>query len=170
MAFRTAVLRRLGGFDPALGAGTPALGGDDLAAFYTVISHGYQLVYEPAAIVFHHHRRDYTGLQHQAYGYGVGLAAYLTKIILDQPVMVFALGAKIPTGLGYLFSPRSPKNSKKSSSYPRELTHLEYKGFFYGPIAYLRSRRHWRLIRARSSVAASLPAAYPAVAEKITPK
>ena len=170
MAFRTTVLQQLGGFDSALGAGTPALGGDDLAAFYTIISHGYQLVYEPAAIVFHRHRRDYAGLQRQAYGYGVGLAAYLTKIILDQPGMVYTLGAKIPAGLAYLLSPRSPKNSKKSIGYPRELTYLEYKGFFHGPIAYLRSRRRWRQVQKEFSGSASSSPSYQPVAHKISPQ
>ena len=37
MAFRTSVLLDLGGFDETLGVGTPARGGDDLAAFYDVI-------------------------------------------------------------------------------------------------------------------------------------
>jgi O-antigen biosynthesis protein len=38
MAFRTAALRAIGGFDPALGAGTRAQGGDDLAAFFDNVS------------------------------------------------------------------------------------------------------------------------------------
>ena len=36
------------------------------------------------AIVRHHHRRDYAGLERQVHGYGVGLAAYLTEIVLDR--------------------------------------------------------------------------------------
>ena len=77
MAFRTDWLRTNGGFDPATGAGTPARGGDDLDAFLRVVLDGRTLVYEPAAIVRHYHRRDYASLRRQAYGYGVGLGAYL---------------------------------------------------------------------------------------------
>src|SRR6185312_6444167 len=55
MAFDTSVLRAMGGFDPALGAGTRARGGDDLAAFFEVLQRGHRLVYEPAALVRHRH-------------------------------------------------------------------------------------------------------------------
>ena len=51
MAFRTDLLRQLGGFDAALGAGSMAMGGDDLAAFFDVVASGSTLVYEPAAVV-----------------------------------------------------------------------------------------------------------------------
>jgi GT2 family glycosyltransferase len=141
MAFKTSVLRDIGGFDPALGAGSAALGGDDLAAFFEVVTQGYQLVYEPAAIVHHAHRRDYGGLRKQAYGYGVGLTAYLMKTLLDKPSRLFAFATKIPAGMYYIFSPRSAKNNKKQADYPSELTLLERKGMLYGPFAYLQSRR-----------------------------
>jgi GT2 family glycosyltransferase len=60
MAFRTHVLRSIGGFDPTLGPGTPTLGGEDIDAFFRVITAGYQLAYEPGAFVYHVHRREYT--------------------------------------------------------------------------------------------------------------
>ena len=43
MAFRRRALDDIGGFDRALGAGTPARGGDDLATFFDVITAGYVL-------------------------------------------------------------------------------------------------------------------------------
>jgi GT2 family glycosyltransferase len=140
MAFRTEVLARIGGFDPAIGTGTPALGGDDLAAFFRVITAGYALVYEPTAIVRHTHYREYSALQRQIYGYGVGLTAFLAKSLLDRPSLVFDLATKLPRGLWYALSPGSGKNVKKGADYPAELTLLERKGMVYGPIAYLRSR------------------------------
>ena len=50
MAFDVEVLRRLGGFDPAMGAGTFARGGDDLAGFFRVVvsGHLYQAVRQAA--------------------------------------------------------------------------------------------------------------------------
>ena len=143
MAFKTSILRELGGFDPALGAGSVALGGDDLAAFFNVITSGYQLVYQPGAIVYHRHRRGYDGLRGQAYGYGVGLTAYLTSTLLNKPGSILNFTLKIPPGIKYALSSESAKNNKKSVSYPRELTSLERKGMLYGPMAYLRSR--WRV-------------------------
>jgi len=139
MAFRTSVLKAIGGFDPALGAGTLAKGGDDLAVFFDVIAQGYRLVYEPRAILYHKHRRDYAGLAQQAYGYGVGLSAFLMKTIIDKPSRLFELFFKIPAGLKHMLNPYSPKNQKKQTDYPHELTQLELKGFLIGPLAYLRS-------------------------------
>jgi GT2 family glycosyltransferase len=141
MAFDTAVLRHLGGFDAALGAGTQALGGDDLAAFFHVVQNGYRLVYEPAAILHHSHRREYAGLRRQAYGYGVGLTAYLTKVVLDHPRLIMDMALRLPAGLAHIFSSKSPKNKHKQADYPKELNTLERKGMLYGPLAYWRSRR-----------------------------
>jgi GT2 family glycosyltransferase len=140
MAFRTDVLRELGGFDPALGAGTPSRGGDDLAAFFAVIAAGYALAYAPEAIVRHWHRRDYASLRRQAYGYGAGLAAYLTKTVADDPRRFVGLAAGAPAGLVHLLNPGSPKNAATPRDYPRALRWWELLGMLGGPPSYLRER------------------------------
>ncbi|MFN8446530.1 MAG: glycosyltransferase [Caldilineaceae bacterium] len=145
MAFRASALQAIGGFDPALGAGSKALGGDDLAAFLAVILAGYQLVYEPAVLLYHRHRRDYAGLRRQAFGYGVGLTAYLTKVLLDRPTRLFDFLLRSPVALRHIFSADSSKNVKKQADYPSELTRLERIGMLYGPFAYLYSR--WQVWR-----------------------
>ena len=152
MAFRRSSLARVGGFDPAMGTGTPAMGGDDLAAFFRVIASGEALVYEPAAIVRHAHYREYAALQRQIYGYGVGLTAFLTKAMIDQPRLLLVLAAKAPRGLIYALSPRSGKNRKKGADYPEELTKLERKGMVHGPLAALRSVRAARAYEKTTSV------------------
>ncbi|MDD5371316.1 MAG: glycosyltransferase [Anaerolineaceae bacterium] len=163
MAFDTAILRELGGFDPATGAGTLAQGGDDLSAFFQVVTAGYRLVYRPAAIVRHRHRRAYAGLQRQAYGYGVGLTAFFMKILMEQPQQIWTLASRAPAGLAYLISPQSRKNAKKQAGYPQELNRLEKKGMLSGPIAYLRSRR-----RAQKAGLFSAPAAKRMVTIPVT--
>lgn len=145
MAFRRTALATIGGFDSALGAGSKGVGGDDLAAFFEVVARGYTLVYQPAAIVHHWHRRDYAGLQRQAYGYGVGLTAFLTKLILERPTRLFEVVPLLPGAVTYALSPSSPKNAKKRGDYPKELNWLELRGMLYGPLAYLSSR--WHLYR-----------------------
>lgn len=142
MAFRTSILKAIGGFDPALGAGTLAKGGDDLAIFFDVVTKGYRLVYEPRAILYHKHRCDYTGLAQQAYGYGVGLSAFLMKTIIDKPARLLEIMLKMPVGLKHILDPYSPKNQKKQTDYPYELTQLELRGFLMGPLEYLRS--YWK--------------------------
>lgn len=144
MAFKKSVLRAIGNFDPVLGSGSPAYGGEDLAAFFQVIVQGYKLVYQPTALVYHPHHRDYTRLQQQIYGYGVGLSAFLTKCLHDEPRRMLDFARNLMAGLAYVFSTSSPKNQKKQRDYPRELTRAELRGMAYGPLGYLRSRRQLR--------------------------
>jgi glycosyltransferase involved in cell wall biosynthesis len=141
-AFRTSVLRDMGGFDPALGAGTPARGGEDLAAFCRTLLDGYQLVYEPAAIVHHLHHRDRRALQRLAYGYGAGLTAYLTKLILDDPAALLDLLQRVPSGIAYwLRTSRRRGSAGELPRYPLRLQLLELFGLLSGPGLYVRSRR-----------------------------
>ncbi|WP_179167283.1 glycosyltransferase family 2 protein, partial [Streptomyces sp. 13-12-16] len=99
MAFRTEVLRAVGGFDPATGAGTPARGGDDLYGFVRVLAQGHRLHYTPYALVWHHHRETWADLETQAYGYGAGLTAYLTAVLVNRPALLPAFLARLPRGL-----------------------------------------------------------------------
>lgn len=139
-AFDPAVLRAIGGFDPALGPATPACGGEDIDAFLQIILAGYQLVYEPRSLVRHHHRREYADLRRAVRGYGVGLAAVLTKALMNPRTRADVL-RRAPRGLFYFLNPASPKNGKKTSTFPRQLTLVEIGGALVGPLAYLRSRR-----------------------------
>jgi GT2 family glycosyltransferase len=140
MAFRADALKRVDGFDPALGAGTIARGGDDLAAFVAVIRAGYQLIYEPEAIVWHHHRREVDGMRRQAFSYGVGLGAYLTKVMIDDPSVLLHFAQALPAALVHLLSSSSPKNQRLPADYPAELVWRERLGIGAGMSAYFRSR------------------------------
>jgi O-antigen biosynthesis protein len=140
MAFRTAVLRSIGGFDELLGAGTRSRGGDDLAAFFAVVNAGHRLVYEPAAIVHHRHAADYDALRRGVFGYGVGLTAYLTKTVFDRPESGLAMLRRLPAGIRHAFDPRSPKNERRAADFPAELRWLERAGMVAGPALYARCR------------------------------
>ena len=142
MAFRTSWLRSRGGFDPATGAGTPARGGDDLTAFLRVIIEGGTLVYEPAAILRHWHRREYEGMRRQAFGYGVGLGAYLAASVRARPLLLAAMLRRAVPAAAHLLGAHSAKNSGRSASFPRELVWRERAGVAAGPFAYAVSR--WR--------------------------
>ncbi len=139
MAFKTDVLQKLGGFDPAMGAGSLSTGGEDLAIFFSVITSNYRLVYEPEAIVYHPHPREYNQVRRQVYNYGIGFTAFITWTIFERPPRIFELFSKLPYGLYKIFSPKAPKSRNKQRDYPHELTILELRGYCYGPIAYLRS-------------------------------
>jgi GT2 family glycosyltransferase len=138
-SFRASVLRALGGFDPVLGTGTAALGGEDLDIHLRVVLAGHALAYEPSAIVWHHHHRTMRALRRQLFGYGAGLSAMLTRRVLSGPGEAAAILRRAGAGLLFLLSPASPKNHGKSVDYPRHLTLIEIAGFIWGPFALVRS-------------------------------
>ncbi|MFT4215672.1 MAG: glycosyltransferase [Micropruina sp.] len=150
MAFRAAALRALGGFDEALGAGSPTRGGEDLDAFQAVYLAGGTVVYWPAAIVRHHHRADQAALVEQLHGYGVGMAAVVTKRFLSSPAVAADVLRRLPGGLRLLLDARSAKNRGKSAVFPAEATRAERRGYLVGPVVYLRTRRR---VRRASAVA-----------------
>ncbi|MCX3288999.1 glycosyltransferase [Streptomyces sp. NEAU-H22] len=140
MAFRTGTLRELGGFDPATGTGTPARGGDDLLAFFRVLTTGHTLAYRPDAIVWHRHRRAQDALDAQAFGYGAGLGAYLTGALARDPRLIPALLRRLPRGIRYALA-QNQRKAQADSARSRRLARLELGGLLYGPFGYLRSRR-----------------------------
>lgn len=85
MAFRTDVLVELGGFDAALGAGTPSASGEDVDIFFRIIVAGGALVYEPRAIVRHFHRQTGAASTKQIQGYKSGASAFVFRELLMVP-------------------------------------------------------------------------------------
>ncbi len=76
MAFRRSVFADVGLFDPALDVGTRTNGAGDLDMFFRVLKGGWTLVYEPAALVRHRHRRTIPELRRQIRAHG-SLYSYL---------------------------------------------------------------------------------------------
>ena len=96
---------RLGGFDEALGAGSPTGGGEDLDMFFRVLRAGGQLVYDPSAVVWHRHRASSDGLAAQSRTYGLGLGAWIAKIACDRRTAPAAIGTallKAPAFMSHL--------------------------------------------------------------------
>ncbi|SFF51189.1 glycosyltransferase family 2 protein [Blastococcus tunisiensis] len=139
MAFRTEALRAIGGFDEALGAGTPARGGEDLDIYRRVILAGRTLVYTPSAVVRHHHRESTRALRVQMFGYGVGMAAGLTKLLAHGGRPALAVLRCVPRGLHMLLWPTSARNAKLPAETSRLLVALELAGYLAGPLLYARS-------------------------------
>ena len=141
-AFRTAVLRALGGFDEALGAGAPAGGGEDLDVFVRTILAGHAIAYEPAAIVWHEHRDELGQLRRQLFNYGVGLAAFATKYLSDRRTARDVL-VRLPGGLRHLRG--IAKRVERPAELPRTVLTAELLGLAWGPLAYgLGRQRHRR--------------------------
>lgn len=160
MAFRREALLRLGGFDPRLGAGTQARGAEDLDICIRLILNGQALVYEPLAIVRHHHLHTMSLLYRKVFSYGVGLGALITKHLTTgrQRSRLLRL---IPAGLRYLLNPQSRKNAAKATDFPRQLELIEWLGLLVGPVAYARSRWLGPADQRADSVMRSTDAAAP---------
>lgn len=68
MAFRRKIFDLVGEFDQRLGAGASGCS-EDSEFWYRVLASGWHCRYEPAAVVYHRHRRDLTSLNQQMYQY-----------------------------------------------------------------------------------------------------
>jgi hypothetical protein len=79
MAVRRDVAVALGGFDEALDTGPPLPGGGDLDMLTRVLRAGHVLVYDPAVVVFHEHRRTMSELRRQYRSWGESYLAFLSK-------------------------------------------------------------------------------------------
>ncbi len=141
MAFRRAVLQDIGGFDPALGAGTPSGGSEDTAVFSEVLLGGHALVFTPDAVVRHHHRPDLESLSKQLAGYGRGLTGYYTKMVIEHPRLALELLKLAPRAVHDVLAADSARNSPLSADFPRQLTRGQVRGMLKGPGAYLQGRR-----------------------------
>jgi GT2 family glycosyltransferase len=84
MAWRRATLESLGGFDPALGAGTPMGSGDDLDLFRRALGAGATVVYEPQALVYHDHPETLRALRRTLIRYGLGAGAQAAKMVAEE--------------------------------------------------------------------------------------
>ena len=147
MTFRPGVIERIGGWDTALGAGTPAMGSEDTLAFTQVLVGGGTIVYQPTAVTHHYHRRDLAGLHKQMVGYGAGLTAAYTGLLLQQPRLLWPLLKLVPGALRDLTSKDSLRVSTLREDFPRDLLTANRRGMLAGPRAYLKGRRAARSSR-----------------------
>ena len=141
MTFRPGVIERIGGWDTALGAGTPAMGSEDTLAFTQVLVSGGTIVYQPTAVTHHYHRRDVEGLHKQMVGYGAGLTAAYTSLLMKRPGLLWPLLKLAPGALRDLTSKDSLRVSTLREDFPRELLTANRRGMLAGPRAYLKGRR-----------------------------
>jgi GT2 family glycosyltransferase len=140
MAFRAGVLDGIGGFDEALGPGTPTKAGEDIELFLRLLARGHRLAVEPDASVRHTHRRTYPELRDQMEGYGRGLTAMLTAAVLRDPWHL--VGLMLIVVPGAVSTLRSGMSSGGPAENPAGRARLS--GLLHGPVAYLVSRRKMR--------------------------
>ena len=152
MAFRADVLRAAGGFNTALGAGTPTLGGEDIGMFARLVWRGQPIGFDPAALVHHHHRASDEDLRRQIRAYGLGFTATLAALAGEDPRHLGAMISTAPIALRVLVRSMWTKLRLRAERDPRDgsassfaaLARLEMGAMTRGPAAYLRSVRRAR--------------------------
>lgn len=113
-----------------------------MAAFFAVIVSGLRLVYQPGALVWHRYRPDFASLPGQAYGYEVGLGAYLASALTHHPASIGPALYRAPAGLAHALRTTSSRAAHPGNAWSRQLTRLQRRGLAFGPLAYGLSR--WR--------------------------
>ncbi len=138
MAFRREALRTIGGFDVALGAGTCTFACEDTLAFTLTLLAGYDIAYEPSALMWHHHRPDMESLGRQLHGYSIGLTAFYAALLRHRPGVLPGLLRVLPSAARYLKTGSAPDAAPELLA---ELDRRHLRGLTLGPLAYLRSVR-----------------------------
>jgi len=144
MAFRRDVLERIGGFDVALGAGTPACAGEDTLSIALTMLEGYEVAYEPAALMWHHHRQDLSGLGRQLHGYSIGLTAFYAALLRRRPSAILGLLKLLPAAVRYLRNTSSTPDGAPDPS--AALDRRQRQGMLVGPSRYISSVRMQRRV------------------------
>jgi GT2 family glycosyltransferase len=140
-AVARSTLIKLGGFDEALGVGSPTRGGEDIDMFVRVLLAGHGLVYQPSALVWH--RADLAALHEQITGYGLGLGAWIAKLLTDRRTAPMVLRRAIR---GLVHARQMTRVSlapvaDSGQSAARSLAATELSAMARGPMAYLSARR-----------------------------
>jgi len=146
MAYRRELFDRIGYFDPALDVGTVTNGGGDLEMFFRTLKEGYVLVYEPAAIVRHRHRREDERLRVQIRNNGIGFYAYLVRTALHYPNERLGLARIGAWWFRYWSVTRLLKSFVGRANVPRDLITGELVGSVRGLTRYQRARRAARAL------------------------
>jgi GT2 family glycosyltransferase len=148
MAFRRDALLALGSpvFAPELDAGTATESGGDTYVFAELLASGARIMYEPDMYLFHEHRADSATLHRAVRGYGVGLSAALTKLLVDdREPSVFWAWSWLVTQCVRSFGMRAMGRADARST---GLAWSYLCGGFIGPIRWWRTRTRRRVITA----------------------
>lgn len=137
MAVRRQTVLDLGGFDERLDAGMPTRSGGDHEMFIRMLTAGHLIAYDPAAVSWHYHRRTIDELLDTVYGYGVGVYAMWTGLVLERREI-----GVLKLALQWLRQGQLPKLlSQARTSGAAQLARAELKGCLHGPRAWLAARR-----------------------------
>jgi hypothetical protein len=160
LAIRRSALEEIGLFSVALGPGTPAGTGDDHEFLYRALARGWKVVFDPEAIVWHKHRRDWDSLKSTIYTYGKGVYAWWTRaLLIEKEITVFWYATKWFLG----FQVRNLLRSAIGipTDYSFDLASAEFRGALAGPLGYLKARRWQQTLPGLAGPSDLLPTFHP---------
>jgi glycosyltransferase involved in cell wall biosynthesis len=144
VALRKEVINQVGMFDETLGPGLPTGVGEDIYMFYRLLKFGFLCYYEPAAYLWHRHRKNYKALKFQLYSYSKGMTSYqLRTLITDGDKRFFRQMFK---DLPIWHLKRVYRVLKGREKYPLKLVVTEVLGNLAGYYAFLKSNQMHRKI------------------------
>jgi GT2 family glycosyltransferase len=147
MALRkSSIVECIGLFDEALGAGTPAVGGEDSELFARILRAGYCIVYDPRALSWHRHRRTWEELEKTLEGYGIAIYAFWTRMFVinrEFSVPLLAWGWLRHKQIPELFA----SLRKQPGCIPSDLLLAQLRGCCFGPMAYFSSRKRLQEVK-----------------------
>jgi hypothetical protein len=111
---------------------------------------GYEVAYEPVALMWHHHRQDMASLNKQLHGYSVGLTAFYAALLRQRPSALSGLVGLLPLAAGYLKGGKSAPQEAPAEpqALAAELDRRQLQGMLTGPLVYAKSRRLQRRVAA----------------------
>lgn len=146
MAIRREILGRVGYFDEALDCGTFTGSGGDQEFFYRVLARGNRVVYEPSALVWHHHRRDWRSLRRVMFQYGTGVYAWWFKTLIREKET--SLLKWMPLWYcQYYFGNLMRSLLNRPGCMPLSLALAQLPAPWLGPFTYWRARRRYRCMQ-----------------------
>ena len=138
MAFRRKALEEVGTFDVALDVGTPSGSGGDLEMLHRLLARGNTILYDPAALVWHVHRRSPLILRRQLFDNGKGFGAYLITCCSKNTTptkSIFRFAIKEWLGKWLV------RRLIRPNGFPRRLVWVELWGAMHAPLAYFSAQR-----------------------------
>jgi hypothetical protein len=108
--------------------------------FTEMLCTGGTVVYQPTAVTLHFHRESVEELKVQMYGYGIGLTAFYTSLIVKRPIRILQLFGLLPLVYRDLFSGESLRSGGLPSDFPSELLREKRRGMLRGVTSYLTTR------------------------------
>jgi len=147
MAFRKEVFSKCGVFHTGLDVGTPSHGGGDVEIFHRIVAKGFLFVYDPSMLVWHFHRRTEAQLKKQVYDNGRSFGCYLIHCLRTSSIP--------PINIIYFFLKEwfykwNVKNLLSPEKIPRSYTYQELKGMLSSPIAYYRTMKWNKKVKAHT--------------------